>query len=115
MQETKWYTVEETPSIVFEDTKVGRMKKEIWDASEEEIDAILSEYEIPSPSELGTPGCYIQNTPRCQQIEKRRKNDIVLVPIGSTENHGMHLNTGLDTFNASQIIEGVRRYTAKKG
>ena len=31
MQETKWYTVEETPSIVFEDTKVGRMKKEIWD------------------------------------------------------------------------------------
>ena len=50
MQETKWYTVEETPSIVFEDTKVGRMKKEIWDASEEEIDAILSEYEIPSPS-----------------------------------------------------------------
>lgn len=41
MQETKWYTVEETPSIVFEDTKVGRMKKEIWDASEEEIDAIV--------------------------------------------------------------------------
>ena len=46
MQETKWYTSGRDPSIVFEDTKVGRMKK-IWDASEEEIDAILSEYEIP--------------------------------------------------------------------
>jgi len=115
MQETKWYTVKETPSIVFEDTKVGRMKKEIWEADDEKIDEILAEYEIPSSSELGKAGCYIQTTPRCQQIEKRRKNDIVLVPIGSTENHGMHLNTGLDTFNASQIIEGVRRYTAKQG
>ena len=115
MQKTNWFTVKEDPSIVFEDTKVGRMKKEIWEASEAELDAILAEYEIPSPSEHGKSGCYIQNTPRHIAVEKRRKNDIVLVPIGSTENHGMHANSGLDTFNCSQIIEGVRRYTAKKG
>ena len=103
------------PMIVFEDTAVGRLKKQIFDASEEELDKILAEYEIPSDSELGKPGCYIQTTPRAAAIEKRRNNDIVLVPVGTTENHGEHANTGLDTFMASQICEGVRRYTAKKG
>jgi len=103
------------PAIIFEDNEVGRLKKKIWDASEEEIDAILKEYEIPSPSELGKAGCYIQNTPRAKVIEKRKKNDIVLVPIGCTENHGMHANSGLDTFMVTQILEGVRRYTAKQG
>lgn len=103
------------PLIVFEDNEVGRLKKQIWDASEEEIDRILAEYEIPSPSELGKPGSYIQTTPRAHCIEKRRKNDLVFVPIGCTENHGMHANSGLDTFMVTQILEGVRRYTAKRG
>lgn len=103
------------PAIIFEDNTVGRLKKQIWDASEEEIDAILKEYEIPSESELGKAGTYIQNTPRIKAIAKRRKNDILFVPIGCTENHGMHANTGLDTFMVTQILEGVRRYTAKQG
>ena len=102
-------------NIFFENTAVGRIKKEIWDASDEEIDKILKEYEIPSESEFGKAGCYIQTTPRCRQIEKRRKNDIVFVPIGCTENHGAHANTGLDTFQVSMMLEGLRRYTAKQG
>lgn len=114
MQKTEWLTTFD-PDIRFENSKVGRLKKEVFEASEEEIDRILEEYEIPSESELGKAGTYIQNTPRHIVIEKRRKNDIVLVPIGSTENHGLHANSGLDTFNATQIVEGVRRYTAKKG
>ncbi|MCR4431917.1 MAG: creatininase family protein [Tepidanaerobacteraceae bacterium] len=113
-KDNKWLLTE-NPAIIFEDNTVGRMKKQIWDASEEEIDSILKEYEIPSESELGKPGTYIQNTPRAKVIEKRRKNDIVLVPIGCTENHGIHANSGLDTFMVTQIIEGVRRYTAKQG
>ena len=80
-----------------------------------EIDAILKEYEVPSPSELGKAGSYIQTTPRARQIEKRRKNDIVIIPVGTTENHGDHANSGLDNFMVTQICEGVRRYTAKKG
>ena len=57
----KWLTTED-PNIIFEaDNAVGRLKKEIWDASEEEIDKILEEYGIPSPSELGVAGTYIQN------------------------------------------------------
>ena len=103
------------PLIVFEDNEVGRMKKGIFDAPMEDIDKILEEYEVPSSSELGKPGAYIQTTPRAELIKRRRKNDIVLVPVGTTENHGNHANSGLDTFMASQICEAVRRYTAKKG
>jgi len=103
------------PMIVFEDSVVGRLKKRIFDAGEAEIEAILKEYEVPSPSELGKAGCYIQNSPRALCVEKRRKNDLVLVPLGCTENHGMHANLGLDTFMVTQICEAVRRYTAKKG
>lgn len=103
------------PHIVFENNKVGQLKKRLWDAPEEEIDKILEDYEIPSDSELGKAGCYIQNTPRSKVIEKRRKNDIVLVPIGCTENHGIHNNSGLDTFMCTSICEAVRRKTAKNG
>jgi len=114
MERKKWLTTE-YPEIIFEDNTVGRLKKEVWDASEGELDAILKEYEIPSPSELGKAGCYIQNTPRAHCIEKRKKNDILYIPIGCTENHGLHANSGLDTFMVTQILEGVRRYTAKQG
>ncbi len=110
----RWLTTN-NPAIIFEDNAVGRLKKQIWEASEEELDAILDEYGIPSESELGKPGTYIQNTPRVRVIEKRRKNDIVFIPIGCTENHGLHANSGLDTFMVTQILEGVRRYTAKQG
>ena len=113
MDKKRWLTTN-YPEIIFEDNTVGWLKKEIWNASEEEIDAILAEYEIPSASELGKAGCYIQNTPRVQYIEKRKKNDILFLPIGCTENHGIHANTGLDTFMVTQILEGVRRYTSKK-
>lgn len=103
------------PLIVFEDTEVGRLKKRIFEAPMSEIDRILRDFEVPSPSELGKGGCYIQSTPRAIQIEKRRKNDVVIIPVGTTENHGAHSNTGLDNFMVTQIAEGVRRYTAKKG
>jgi len=109
-----WITTEH-PAIVFENTEVGRLKKQIWDASEKEIDKMLAEYGIPSPPELGTPGSYIQTTVRKQLIANRRKNDIVLIPVGCTENHGMHNVSGLDSFNVTMICEALRRYTAKKG
>jgi creatinine amidohydrolase len=114
MSEKKWLTTEH-PAIVFEDNTVGRLKKKIWDASDTEIEAILKEYDIPSPSELGKAGSYIQTTPRAKCLEKRRKNDIVFLPIGCTENHGLHANSGLDTFMVTQILEALRRRTAKAG
>lgn len=110
----KWLTTE-LSEIMFEDTKVGRMKKRLWDAPMDEIERILKEeYGIPAPSELGTAGSYIQNTARSKVVERRKKNDVVIVPIGSTENHGLHANSGLDTFMVTQICEAVRRQSVKK-
>ena len=103
------------PSIFFENTSVGKMKKEVFDAPMRKIEGILADYGMGGPSELGKPGSYIQTTPR-HIVEKRRKaNDVVFVPIGCTENHGRHANSGLDTFMVTQILEGVRRYTEKRG
>lgn len=103
------------PDLFFEDNGVGRMKKEIWEASDAEIDAILTEYGMPAPVEWGKPGSYTQTTVRWQVVEERRKNDIIFIPIGCTENHGLHLPTATDTLFVSQILEGVRRFTAKRG
>lgn len=105
----------ESPQVTFEDNAVGRMKKEIWDATDEEIDAILAEYGVPSPLEWTRVGSYIQTTPRYQLVENRRKNDIVFIPVGCTENHGMHMASYSDTLYTSAIVEGVRRYTAGRG
>ncbi len=112
-QKSKLWLTTENPAIVFENTDVGRLKKETWGASEEKIDAILAEYEVPSLPELGKPGSYIQTTVRQKLIENRSKNDIIIIPVGCTENHGRHTISGLDTFMVTQIVEALRRYTAK--
>lgn len=113
-QEPLYFTTEQ-PGLVFENNPVGRLKKEIWEAKEEEIDAILAEYGMPAPCEWAKPGSYIQTTIRYQLIENRRKNDIVIIPVGCTECHGNHTVSAMDTLFVSQIAEGVRRYTAKRG
>jgi len=100
---------------LFEKNKVGELKRKIWEASPADIDKILNDYEVPSPGEMDKPGCYIQNTVRAFQEEKKKKNDIVLIPLGSTEVHGLHCPSGQDTLQASRICEAVRRYTAKRG
>jgi len=114
-KKSKLWLTTENPGIVFEDTDVGRLKKEVWDLSEAEINTVLGEYGVPSPPELGKPGSYIQTTVRQKLIENRRKNDIVIIPVGCTENHGRHTISGLDTFMVTQIVEALRRYTAKQG
>ncbi len=103
------------PDLFFEDNSVGRLKKEIWDAGDEEIDAILADYGIPSPVEWAKPGSYIQTTIRHQVEANRRKNDIVLIPVGCTELHGRHTISAMDTLFVSAIVEGVRRHTERRG
>ena len=103
------------PDLFFEDNTVGRLKKEVYERSDAEIDALLAEYGVPSPVEWGKAGSYIQTTVRWQVEENRKKNDIVFIPIGCSELHGAHLPSASDTLYVSQILEGVRRYTAKRG
>jgi creatinine amidohydrolase len=99
----------------FEDTSVSRLKKRIYDLSDSAIDNLLEEYGIPSPGEIEKPGCYIQNTLRKDLVENRRKNDVVLITVGSTENHGDHTVSGFDTIMVARIAEAVRRKTLAKG
>lgn len=101
--------------LFFEDNPTGRLKKEIWEATDVEIDAILEDYGIPTPVEWAKPGAYIQTTTRWQVEENRKKNDVVFIPVGCTELHGRHLPSAADTLYVSAICEGVRRFTAKRG
>jgi len=101
--------------LPFENTGVGKLKERIFNLTDGEIGALLKEYGVPSPGELENPGSYIQNTVRKKLVENRRKNDIVLVPVGSTENHGMHTVGGFDTLLVSRIVEAVRREQKKAG
>jgi creatinine amidohydrolase len=102
------------PDLWFEDTAVGRMKKEIWEMNEAQLKAVLAEYGFPAAGcEWAKPGAYIQTTPHYQVVANRRKNDIVFIPVGCTELHGAHLPSADDTLFVSMICEGVRRYTEK--
>ncbi len=115
MMTPKGFLSTNQPDLFFEDNPVGRLKKEVWDASDEQIDAILDTYGIPSPVEWGKAGSYIQTTTRWQVEANRKKNDIVFIPVGCTELHGRHLPSASDTLYVSAICEGVRRFTAKRG
>src|SRR4030042_1155255 len=99
----------------FEETSVGKLKQRIYNMTDKEIDDLLKEYEVPSPGEIEKPGSYIQNTIRKELVENRRKNDIVIIPVGSTENHGEHTVSGFDTLLVTRITEAVRRKTKKMG
>ena len=99
----------------FEDNAVGNLKKELWEASNVEIDRILKDYDIPSLGEMDKPGCYVQTTLPGIQQKKIDNNDIVLIPLGSTEVHGYHSVHSQDLLQVTRICEAVRRYTAKQG
>lgn len=106
---------ENTCRIPFEDTPVGKLKERIFNMTDREIEDLAREYEIPSPGELEKPGSYIQNTLRKELVENRRQNDLVIVPVGCTENHGRHTVSGFDTFLVTRITEAVRRRQKKSG
>ncbi len=100
---------------LFEDSTVGRMKKQLWEADDKEINKILADYEIPSPPEWTKEGTYLQTTIGYKVPEIRKKNDIIFIPVGCTELHGQHTVSAMDTLFVTQILEGVRRFTAKRG
>ena len=72
------------PDLFFEDTPVGHMFKELWEADDAAVDAVLGDYGVPSPCEWAKPGSYLQTTIRAQVEKERRQNDVVLIPVGCT-------------------------------
>jgi len=101
------------PDLFFEDSPIGLMFKELWDADEAAIDIILDDYGIPSPCEWAKPGSYLQTTIRAEVEKQRRQNDVVLIPVGCTENHGRQTVSAMDTLFVSHLCEAVRRQSIK--
>lgn len=52
-------------------------------------------------------GVYFQNMTGKQVAERLEKNDILLIPVGSTENHGSGAPYGEDTFLVTRMAETI--------
>lgn len=69
----------------------------------------MSNWELPiRQGHMDKPdGVYFQNMTGKQVHERLKKDDIILIPIGSTETHGPHAPYGEDTLITSRIAEAV--------
>lgn len=56
-------------------------------------------------------GIYVQNMTWRQIEQKLKENDILIIPVGSTENHGPHACIGEDTFLVTRMAELVAQKT----
>ena len=54
---------------------------------------------------------YFQTMTKLDVDERLKKNDIVIIPVGSTENHGAAGPIGEDTFIVTRIAEMVAEKT----
>jgi creatinine amidohydrolase/Fe(II)-dependent formamide hydrolase-like protein len=65
----------------------------------------MGNWEIPPKGghmELST-GIYYQTMNGHEIKERLEKNDLIIIPIGSTENHGMNACSGEDTFLVTRM------------
>jgi creatinine amidohydrolase len=56
-------------------------------------------------------GIYFQNMTQKELEERRKKNDVIIIPIGATETHGPGEPLGEDTFLETRMAEEVARVT----
>ena len=93
------------------------MKKEIWEATDAQIDAWLAEYGVPAAGcEWAKPGdLHPDHRPppgRGQPAQERRRAHPGRLHRDPRPAHGA---APMDTLFVSMICEGVRRFTAKRG
>jgi creatinine amidohydrolase/Fe(II)-dependent formamide hydrolase-like protein len=68
-------------------------------------------YDISKGSMDKADGIYFQNMTGRQVAERLKKNDIIIIPVGSTENHGKGQCYGEDTFLVTRMAETVANQT----
>lgn len=56
-------------------------------------------------------GIYYQNMTNLDVAERLKKNDVILIPVGSTENHGPNAPYGEDTYLDTRLCEQVAMAT----
>jgi creatinine amidohydrolase/Fe(II)-dependent formamide hydrolase-like protein len=69
-------------------------------------------WHLPPPGQMDkASGIYFQNMTMKDLAERRKKNDVLIVPIGSTETHGPGEPLGEDTLMVTRLAEEVARVT----
>ncbi|MFQ6014639.1 MAG: 3-dehydro-scyllo-inosose hydrolase [Anaerolineae bacterium] len=73
----------------------------------------MSKWQIPPEGgHLDRPsGIYLQNMTWKQIEDRLQVNDLIIVPVGSTEAHGPHACLGEDTFLVTRMAEAVAQET----
>ena len=56
-------------------------------------------------------GIYLQTMSIVEIQERLKKNDVIIIPVGSTENHGGAACIGEDTFLVTRMAEAVAEKT----
>lgn len=73
----------------------------------------MSKWQLPpSGGHMDLPTAIYYQTMTGHQLQERlEKNDLIIIPIGSTENHGAHACPGEDTFLVTRLAEQVAKAT----
>ena len=69
----------------------------------------MSKWKIPPKGgHMDLPsGIYLQNMTGKEVEERLKTNDLIIIPVGATENHGRHACMGEDTFLLTRLAEQV--------
>ena len=69
----------------------------------------MSKWQIPAKggNMEAANGIYYQNMTNKEVAERLKKNDVILIPVGSTENHGPSAPYGEDTYLDTRLCEQV--------
>ncbi|MGE5673399.1 MAG: 3-dehydro-scyllo-inosose hydrolase [Mycobacterium leprae] len=72
----------------------------------------MSEWQLPPAGHMeSADGVYLQNMTWHEIQERLKTNDILIIPVGSTENHGPMACIGEDTFLVTRMAELVAQRT----
>jgi creatinine amidohydrolase len=73
----------------------------------------MSKWEIPASggNMESANGIYYQNMTNLEVAERLKKNDVLLLPVGSTENQGPSAPYGEDTYLDTRLCEQVAKAT----
>ncbi|MDR1612448.1 MAG: creatininase family protein [Planctomycetota bacterium] len=73
----------------------------------------MSKWQIPAMggNMEAANGVYFQNMNNKEAAERLKKNDVILIPVGSTENHGPNAPFGEDTYLDARLCEQVAKAT----
>ena len=73
----------------------------------------MTEWKIPPDGgHMDRPtGIYLQTMTGKETRERLEQNDLIIIPIGSTENHGPHACSGEDTFLVTRMAEQIAQKT----